>query len=140
MAEELPEAGEESGEPVGTGLRARAWRGGGTRLSAPCRFGGAAGRADPALGEPTEAWRVGFSERVIPETAQIAARGTGSGREGARAAKARTSKGKRRGKKPAERWPDGMWSAPVGASKADRLRAAGDFRGAELPGHPAYPG
>ena len=75
MAEELPETGEESGETVGTGCRARAWRGGGTRLGAPCRFGGAAGRAGPVLGEPTEAWRVGFSERVVPEPARIAAMG-----------------------------------------------------------------
>ena len=75
MAEELPETGEESGETVGTGLRARAWRGGGTRLGAPCRFGGAAGRAGPVLGEPTEAWRVGFSERVVPEPARVAAMG-----------------------------------------------------------------
>ena len=57
------------------GLRARAWRGGGTRLGAPSRFRGAAGRADPVLGEPTEAWRVGFSERVGPEPARIVARG-----------------------------------------------------------------
>lgn len=75
MAEEPPEVGEESGETVGTGLRARAWRGGGTRLGAPGRFGGAAGRADPVLGELPEAWRVGFSERVVPEPARIAARG-----------------------------------------------------------------
>lgn len=98
MAEDLSEAGEESGETVGTGLRAGARRGGGTRLGAPSRlvrgrklsgqglgeagadaergrFGGAAGRAGPVLGEPTEAWRVGFSERVVPEPARIAARG-----------------------------------------------------------------
>lgn len=47
--------------------------------------------------------------------------------------------GERRSKKPAERGPDGMRSAPAGASKADPLRAPGDFPCAELPGHPAYP-
>ena len=65
MDEEPPEAGEESGETVGTGLRAGPRRGGGTRLGAPSRLARGGKLGGQGLGEARRVANDRFGRRAL---------------------------------------------------------------------------